>query len=633
MNRRSNVHSRQKTVELNDENKQIFKRLLKYVFKKYKWHYLISIILIFISTGTELYSTMFLKTLLDDYVIPMLNTSNPDFAPLARALTVVGAILIVGVIATYARNLLTIKITHGTILDIRSDLFKHMQSLPISYFDQREYGDIMSVYTNDVDTLREMLDQSIPQLVIGVITVIGTLIAMLVMSPQLTGLTIVNVAIILLISRFFIGKSSVYFGRQQKAIGDMNGYIEEMISGLQVVKVFNYEERSLEDFEEINENLRDVSSTANGNAMMIMPMNGQLGNLSYVSCALIGSIIAMNGAWGLTLGSLVSFLSLNKSFYRPVNQMSSQLNSLIQAIAGSGRILDLLDEKPEVDNGEITLTRATVDQEGKIIPKKTYTSRWAWEDCRDNKTCQYTEVEGSIEFNNVDFSYVKGEQILYDINLYGLPGQKIAFVGSTGAGKTTITNLINRFYEIDSGEITYDGYSVSDIKKADLRKSLGIVLQDVNLFSGTIMENIRYGNLDATDEECKVAAKLAKAHDFIERLPQGYDTYISGSRSSLSEGQRQLLSIARVAVANPPVLILDEATSSIDTRTERLVSSGMDALMSGRTTFVIAHRLSTIKNSDVIMVMEDGKIIERGNHTQLLEKKGRYYKLYTGKDN
>ena len=614
------------------DNKNTLLRLSKYVLNRYKWQYLLVIFLIIVTTASDLYAMVFLQSLIDDYILPLLGKMNPNFDALIVALTKVGIFIVIGAVAAYIKNLLLNKITHGILLSIRTDMFGYMQKLPIGYFDQRDHGDIMSIYTADVDTLMQVLHQSIPQMIMGVVSVIGSFIAMIMLSPHLTGITMINVVIILFITRWYAKRSRKYFIIQQNAIGDVNGYMEEMVSGLQVVKVFNYEERSLKRFEKINEHLRGSSAKANSYALMIMPMTFQMANLSYVMVALIGSIFALNGQYGLTLGALVSFLTLNKGFYRPFNQFSSQMNSLIQALAGTERIFNLIDEEPEIDEGHITIKRVVIDSKtGEITPKKTYTNKWAWND--DNcPECPYKEVKGEIVFKDVNFSYVKGEQILYYINLYAKPGQKIAFVGSTGAGKTTINNLINRFYEIDSGTITYDGNDIRDIKKDDLRRSLGIVLQDVQLFSGTIMENIKYGNLEATDEECIAAAKLANAHSFIKRLPQGYDTKISGDGSSLSEGQRQLLSIARVAVANPPVLILDEATSSIDTRTEQLVSEGMDALMAGRTTFVIAHRLSTIKNSDVIMIMEAGRIIERGNHEELIAKKGRYYKLYTGKD-
>ena len=581
---------------------------------------------------SPLQGTLFMQSLIDDYIVPLTQMEQPDFSPLAGALFRVGCIYAIGILCAYAYNRIMVNVSQGTMRSLRVELFEHMESLPIRYFDTHAHGDIMSVYTNDVDTLRQLISQSIPQLVNSAVTIVTTFISMFLLDLPLTLITLAMVCLMLLITSRIAGKSAVYFARQQKDLGAVNGYIEEMMNGQKVVKVFCHEQKSLEQFRVLNEQLRDSAEKANIFSNITMPVNGNLGNISYVLCAVVGAILALNGYLGLTLGTLVSFLTLNKNSTQPVSQISQQTNSIVMAMAGAQRIFDLLDEAPEEDNGYVELVNAKENPDGSLTETTERTGLWAWRHPHKAEgTVTYTKLAGDVTFNDVDFGYDPDKIVLHNIRLYATPGQKIAFVGSTGAGKTTITNLINRFYDIADGKIRYDGININKIKKPDLRRSLGMVLQDTHLFTGTVMDNIRYGRLDATDEECIAAAKLANADGFIRRLPEGYQTVLTGDGSNLSQGQRQLLSIARAAVADPPVLILDEATSSIDTRTETLVQEGMDRLMKGRTTFVIAHRLSTVKNADCIMVLEQGRIIERGTHDQLLEEKGRYYQLYTGK--
>ena len=608
----------------------LLKRVLSYALKEYKLHFAVVVLCIIGAAVASLRGTLFMRTLIDDFIVPMTKTANPDFAPLKTALLGLACIYLFGILCSYAYNRIMVNVSQGVLKKLRIDIFTHMESLPIQYFDTHAHGDIMSVYTNDVDTLRQLISQSIPQLINASITITITLISMIVLDIPLTILTLAMVFVMMKVTGKLGMHAGGYFMKQQKDIGKVNGYIEEMLDGQKVVKVFCHEEKSIAQFRTINEALRDSANNANKFANIIMPVNGNLGNISYVLCALLGAFIAIAFDWGLTLGTLVTFLSLNKSFTHPVSHISQQMNSIIMATAGADRIFKLLDEASEEDHGSIELVNAKLGVDGVLEETKDHTGIWAWKDTHQ-KTGTYTKLQGDVVFEGVDFGYVPEKTVLHDINLYAEPGQKIAFVGSTGAGKTTITNLINRFYDIQDGKIRYDGINISKIKKQDLRRSLGIVLQDVHLFTGTVMENIRYGRLDATDEECIAAAKLANADEFISKLPDGYNTLLTGDGGNLSQGQRQLLSIARVAVADPPVLILDEATSSIDTRTESLVQSGMDALMHGRTTFVIAHRLSTVRNADCIMVLEQGHIIERGTHDQLIEQQGRYYQLYTGK--
>lgn len=608
-----------------------FMRLMKVLMQGYMVPFIIVVICILIAAFASVRGSMFSQVLIDDYITPLANTVNPDFAPLARALGYMVVIYAIGTISAYAYNRIMVNITQGTLRNVRTNLFKHMESLPIKYFDTHAHGDIMSVYTNDTDTLRQLISQSIPQIINSVVSVVMVFVSMIMLSVPLTILTLVMVAVMIFCTGKIGGKSGMYFGKQQRDLGAVNGYIEEMMSGQKVVKVFCHEEKSLEEFRGLNEKLRDSADKANAYANILMPVNAQLGNVSYVLCAIVGAVLAINGSFGFTLGGLVAFLQLNKSFNMPITQVSQQLNSIVMAMAGAKRIFDILDEEPETDEGTVTLVNVTESADGKLAECETRTDIWAWKTIdKETKETKLVKLQGDVEFKGVDFGYNDEKIVLHDVKLFATPGQKIAFVGSTGAGKTTITNLINRFYDIQDGKICYDGINVNKIKKADLRRSLGIVLQDTHLFTGTVMENIRYGKLDATDEECMAAAKLANADSFITRLPEGYDTMLTGDGSNLSQGQRQLIAIARAAVADPPALILDEATSSIDTRTEALVQRGMDSLMEGRTTFVIAHRLSTVKNSDCIMVLEQGRIIERGNHEQLMEEKGRYYQLYTG---
>ena len=609
---------------------KVFMRLLKYVCRYYGIHYILVILFIFISVLANVQGTMFIQTLIDDYIQPLLLTDTPDFSGLLHAITRVAVFYGIGVIATYAQNRIMITVTQGTMRRLRDDMFAHMEKLPIRYFDTHSHGDIMSMYTNDVDTLRQLISQSIPQMVNSSITIVSVFISMVVLNVPLTVLTIAMVFVMLLFSGKIAGLSGSNFVRQQKSIGRVNGYIEEMMEGQKVVKVFCHENQSIDEFVKLNDELFDSAYKANKFANIMMPINAQIGNLSYVLCACVGGLLALNHVGGFSIGGLASFLTFNKSFNMPINQVSMQLNSIVMAMAGAKRVFDLLDEKPEVDEGYVTLVRAR-REDGKIVECDERTGLWAWKhEHQADGSVDYVELQGEVVFDDVDFGYTDDKMVLHNVDLFAHPGQKIAFVGSTGAGKTTITNLINRFYDIQDGKIRYDGININKIKKADLRRSLGIVLQDTHLFTASVMDNIRFGKLDATDEEVIAAAKLANADGFIKQLPDGYQTILTGDGSNLSQGQRQLLSIARAAVADPPVLILDEATSSIDTRTEKIVQDGMDKLMKGRTTFVIAHRLSTVKNSDCIMVLEQGRIIERGNHEQLIEAKGRYYQLYTG---
>lgn len=607
-------------------------KVLRYVMEKYKAACVIVVIGIIISALGILTMTLFMQTLIDQYIMPLMGQADPDFTPLANRLIKLGVVLAAGIISTYAYNRIMVTVSQGTMKRLRVQLFSHMESLPIKYFDTHAHGDIMSVYTNDVDTLRQLISQSIPQTINSVISLVSTLISMIVLDIPLTLVSLLMVGVMMFLTSKMSNLSGKYFMQQQKDLGAVNGYIEEMMEGQKVVKVFCHEEKSMEDFEKLNRQLCDSARNANAVANIIMPINNNLGNISYVLCAIVGGVLALNGFSGLTIGTLVAFLSLNKGFTQPVTQVSQQLGSIIMASAGAERVFNLMEAKPEADDGYVELVRAKEDTDGNITETKERTGMWAWKHPHQaDGSVTYKKLEGKVTFDGVDFGYNDDKMVLHDIKMFAEPGQKLAFVGSTGAGKTTITNLINRFYDIQDGKIRYDDINVNKIKKADLRRSLGIVLQDTHLFTGTVMENIRYGRLDATDEDCKKAAKLANADGFIRRLPNGYDTVLTGDGANLSQGQRQLIAIARAAVADPPALILDEATSSIDTRTEVLVQRGMDALMKGRTSFVIAHRLSTVRNADCIMVMEQGRIIERGTHEQLLEQKGRYYQLYTGK--
>lgn len=609
---------------------KLLKRLLGYVFKSYTPHCIIVFICILISVLANAQGTMFLQDLIDVYIIPMIGTSDPDFKPLATAILKVASFYLCGAAASYIYGRILVVVSQGTLKSLRNDMFSHMEKLPIKYFDTNSHGDIMSVYTNDIDTLRQMISQSIPQLINSTFTIITVFVCMVKLNIPLTVLTIVMVAVMLGCTKKFAGLSGKYFTAQQRDLGKVNGFIEEMMSGQKVVKVFCHEEKNIDDFNELNDNLFDSAYNANKFANILGPINAQLGNLSYVLCAAVGGMIAISGFGGLSLGALASFLTFNKSFSMPINQVSQQLNSIVMALAGCERVFKLLDEKPETDEGYVTLVRAK-EENGVITESKERTGMWAWKHIHQaTGETEYTRLEGGVVFDNVDFGYNEDKIVLHNIKMFAQPGQKIAFVGSTGAGKTTITNLINRFYDIQDGKIRYDGININKIKKDDLRHSLGMVLQDTHLFTDTVMENIRYGKLDATDEEVIAAAKLANADGFIRHLPDGYNTMLTGDGSNLSQGQRQLIAIARAAVADPPVLILDEATSSIDTRTEKIVQDGMDNLMRGRTTFVIAHRLSTVRNSDCIMVLEKGRIIERGTHDQLIKEQGRYYQLYTG---
>ena len=606
------------------------KRLLKIIFSHYKYRLLVVFVCIIISSIAGVKGLSFLKTLIDGYIEPLLGESHPDFAELDKQLFILAGIYLTGVITSFLYSFLMVEVSQGTLKRIRDKMFEKMQRLPIKYFDTHTHGDIMSHYTNDTDTLEQMISMSLPQAINSITSVIATLYAMIAMSWQLTLFAIACVFVMINVSKNIAKKSSVYFVDQQETIGKVNGYIEEMMNGQKVVKVFNYEERAKEKFDEINEKLFDAMYKAHANANKLMPILNNLGNIEYVLVAVLGAYLAINKIVpGLTIGTIAAFLALTRSFNQPIKQISNQLNTIVMAMAGAQRIFALIDEEPEVDDGYVTLVNVKKDGEN-LIETDEVTGLWAWKHPHSNGTLEYKELKGDIVFEDVDFGYTEGKTVLHDISLYAKPGQKIAFVGATGAGKTTITNLINRFYDVDVGKIRYDGINIKKIKKDDLRRSLGLVLQDTNLFTGTIKDNIKYGKLNATDEEVIEAAKIANAHNFISKLPNGYDTMLTENGIQLSQGQRQLLSIARCAINNPPVMILDEATSSIDTRTEKIVQDGMDSLMNGRTVFVIAHRLSTVRNAKAIIVLEHGKIIERGNHEQLLELKGEYYQLYTG---
>ena len=605
-------------------------RLLKKVFKRYGLAIVIVLFCIIGQAVCTVQGQLFQQRLIDDYIMPLIGQPSPDFSGLLSALTVMACFFLAGIIFAYTFNRIMVSVTQGFLRDLRDEMFEHMESLPIRYFDRTTHGDIMSVYTNDIDTLRQLISQSIPQFTSSAITIVTVLVSMLTLNVTLTAVSVVMVCVILFISRSIGSRSAKYFIKQQETLGKVNGYIEEMISGQKVVKVFNHEEKAIEGFRSINEELRESSYQANKFANVLMPVTIQTGNMSYILCAVIGAVLALSGFdSSLTIGTLVAFMTLNKSFNNPIGQVSMQINSIAMAQAGAKRIFELLDQEKEVDEGIVTLCRVEF-VDGKMVETDKRTGHWAWRHPRPNGDIELVEMKGDLKLENVNFGYFDDHMVLHDISVFANPGEKIAFVGATGAGKTTITNLINRFYDVQSGTITYDGIDIKLIKKDDLRRSLGVVLQDTHLFTGTVMDNIRYGRLDATDEECIDAAKLANADAFIKHLPDGYNTMLTGDGANLSQGQRQLIAIARAAVANPPALILDEATSSIDTRTETLVQKGMDGLMEGRTTLVIAHRLSTIKNSDCIMVLEHGHIIERGNHETLMQQKGKYYQLYTG---
>ena len=609
---------------------KLFMRLLAYIMKNYAVHCILVVICIFITVLASVQGTWFMQTLIDGYILPLIGQADPDFSGLLHAIMRVAIFYLIGALASYIYTRIMVNVSQGTLKNLRDDMFTHMEELPIRYFDTHYHGDIMSTYTNDIDTLRQMISQSMPQFLNSIITIVSVFVSMLLLNVPLTIVTLLMIGVTLFATKKIGALSAKYFIAQQKDIATVNGYIEEMMNGQKVVKVFTHEEESIENFNRLNDQLFHSADNANKFGNILMPVNAQIDNISYVLCALVGGVLALNGVGGFTLGKLASFLTYNKSFSQPVNQLSMQLNNIVMALAGSERIFKLLDEEPETDDGYVTLVRARKEN-GQIVESKERTGMWAWKHTHQaDGSVDYIELKGDVVFDDVDFGYNPDKIVLHNVDLYATPGQKIAFVGSTGAGKTTITNLINRFYDIQDGKIRYDGININKIKKDDLRHSLGIVLQDTHLFTATVMENIRYGKLDATDEEVMAAARLANADTFIQQLPNGYDTLLTGDGANLSQGQRQLLAIARAAIADPPVLILDEATSSIDTRTEKIVQDGMDKLMAGRTTFVIAHRLSTVRNSDCIIVLEQGRVIERGSHDQLIEKHGKYYQLYTG---
>ena len=615
---------------MNKDQVKTLKRLFNFVLTRHRNSCIVVLLLIIVSTIANVSGSIFIKSLIDDYITPYINSANPNFAPLLNAIIRMIAIYAIGVLATYGFNRILINVSQGSLKEIRDSMFEHMEKLPIRYFDTHNHGDIMSIYTNDADTLRQMISQSVPQVIVSGITILSVFVSMIIISVPLTCISVFMVIVMLFVSKHVTSRSGKYFYQQQINLGKVNGFIEEMMEGQKVVKVFTHEEEAKKDFDKVNEELFESAYEANKYANILMPLIGNLGYVSYVLVALIGGVLAINGYTNLSIGALASFLQLNSSFNNPIGQISQQVNMVLMALAGASRIFALLDEEVEKDEGHVTLVNAKENEDGTLSPVDYRTGVWAWEHRRPDGSIEYVRLVGDVRFHDVTFGYNENKTILYDMNLFAKPGEKLAFVGATGAGKTTITNLINRFYDIQKGSITYDGIDIKLTKKADLRRSLGIVLQDTHLFTGTIMDNIRYGKLDATDEECIAAAKLANAHEFIMHLEHGYQTVLSGDGSSLSQGQCQLLAIARAAVANPPVLILDEATSSIDTRTESIVQSGMDKLMEGRTVFVIAHRLSTIKNSDAIMVLDQGRIIERGDHDKLIGQKGTYYQLYTG---